>query len=73
MLNFLSVSQLLKKPEKADESEAEKPKEKVKKAEREKLKEDRAPGSSDSKKRHNGENREDRPRKWALKGSYTLP
>ncbi|XP_076148658.1 regulator of nonsense transcripts 3B [Alosa pseudoharengus] len=54
---------LLKKPEKADEGEAEKPKEKGKKAEREKQKEERGPGSSDMKKRQNGENREDRPRK----------
>lgn len=59
----VSVSQLLKKPERADEPESDKPKEKLKKAEREKLKEDRAPGSSDGKKRQNGENREDRPRK----------
>lgn len=60
---------LLKKPDKADDGEGERPpKEKVKKAEREKLKEDRGPGGSDLKKRQNGENREERPRKLDEEG-----
>ncbi|XP_012697589.2 regulator of nonsense transcripts 3B [Clupea harengus] len=59
---------LLKKPDKADEGETEKPREKVKRVEREKFKEDRAPGCSDIKKRQNGENREDRPRKLDEEG-----
>ncbi|XP_063046524.1 regulator of nonsense transcripts 3B [Engraulis encrasicolus] len=62
---------LLKKPEKADEGDGEKPREKVKKTERErdrerepKAKEERGPPGPDLKKRQNGENREERtPRK----------
>ncbi|KAI4892876.1 hypothetical protein NFI96_012621 [Prochilodus magdalenae] len=53
---------LLKKPDKPENGDAEKPKEKPKKPDREKLKDDRAPGGADSKKRQNGEHREDKTR-----------
>uniref|UniRef100_A0A8C1NJV2 UPF3B regulator of nonsense mediated mRNA decay n=1 Tax=Cyprinus carpio TaxID=7962 RepID=A0A8C1NJV2_CYPCA len=51
---------LLKKTEKADDGETEKPKDKAKKQDREKLKEDRPPGGGDTKKRQNGEHREEK-------------
>lgn len=54
--------QLLKKPERGDDADSEKPKEKAKKPE--KLnKEDRSMASADQKRRHNMENKEDRARK----------
>ncbi|XP_016310392.1 regulator of nonsense transcripts 3B-like [Sinocyclocheilus anshuiensis] len=51
---------LLKKTEKADDGDTEKPKEKPKKQDREKQKEDRPPGGGDTKKRQNGEHREEK-------------
>ncbi|KAM9469762.1 regulator of nonsense transcripts 3B [Clarias gariepinus] len=55
---------LLKKLEKQENSDSEKPKEKSKKPDREKLKDDRAPGGGDTKKRQNGEHREEKPKKY---------
>lgn len=54
---------LLKKPERPENGDTEKPKDKPKKPDREKLKDDRPPGGADAKKRQNGEHREDKPRK----------
>lgn len=54
------VIQLLRKPEKADNGDTEKPKDKPKKQDREKLKEDRPPGGGEMKKRQNGEHREEK-------------
>ncbi|KAL7885910.1 hypothetical protein AOLI_G00062050 [Acnodon oligacanthus] len=54
---------LLKKPDKPENTDTEKPKEKQKKPDREKLKDDRAPGGADAKKRQNGEHRENKTRK----------
>lgn len=51
--------QLLRKPEKADDGDTEKPKDKPKKQDRERQKEDR-PSGGDPKKRQNGEHREDK-------------
>ncbi|KAG9338659.1 hypothetical protein JZ751_025497 [Albula glossodonta] len=45
---------LLKKPEKGDDGDSEKPKEKLKKAEKDKLKDDRAPGGTESRKQEDG-------------------
>ncbi|KAJ8351216.1 hypothetical protein SKAU_G00226920 [Synaphobranchus kaupii] len=53
---------LLKKPEKGDDVDSDKPKDKVKKTEKDKLKDDKTLGGTDSKKRLNNENREDRGR-----------
>uniref|UniRef100_A0A3P8S7W1 UPF3B regulator of nonsense mediated mRNA decay n=1 Tax=Amphiprion percula TaxID=161767 RepID=A0A3P8S7W1_AMPPE len=53
---------LLKKPERCDDVDSEKPKEKPKRAEKPN-KEDRSMGSADHKRRHNIENKEDRGRK----------
>lgn len=50
---------LLRKPEKADDGDTEKPKDKPKKQDRERQKEDR-PSGGDPKKRQNGEHREDK-------------
>lgn len=66
------MAQLLKKLEKHDNTDNEKPKEKPKKPEREKLKDDRAPGGGDAKKRQNGEHREDKSRKSVFRGSFTF-
>ncbi|XP_037531642.1 regulator of nonsense transcripts 3B [Nematolebias whitei] len=54
---------LLKKPDRSDDAESEKPKEKAKKPEKPQ-KEDRSTGGSDLKRRQNTEHREDRERKW---------
>ncbi|XP_066505158.1 regulator of nonsense transcripts 3B isoform X2 [Hoplias malabaricus] len=54
---------LLKKPDKPEMGDNEKPKEKPKKPDREKLKDERAPGGADAKKRQNGEHREDKGRR----------
>ncbi|KTG03191.1 hypothetical protein cypCar_00000461 [Cyprinus carpio] len=51
---------LLRKTEKADDGDTEKPKDKPKKQDREKPKEDRLPVGGDSKKRQNGEHREEK-------------
>ncbi|XP_020308509.1 regulator of nonsense transcripts 3B isoform X2 [Oncorhynchus kisutch] len=51
---------LLRKPDRGDDVDVEKPKEKSKKPEKDKMKDDRAPGGSDMKKRQNHESREDR-------------
>lgn len=51
---------LLKKTEKADDGDTEKPKDKPKKQDREKQKEDRPPVGGDTKKRQNGEYREEK-------------
>lgn len=59
---FCPNIQLLKKPDRSDDAESEKPKEKAKKPEKP-LKEDRSTGGSDVKRRQNTENREDRERK----------
>ncbi|KAK2838779.1 hypothetical protein Q7C36_013593 [Tachysurus vachellii] len=59
---------LLKKLEKQENTDNEKPKEKPKKPEREKVKDDRAPGGANEKKRQNGEHREDKPRKYEEDG-----
>ncbi|XP_022070015.1 regulator of nonsense transcripts 3B [Acanthochromis polyacanthus] len=53
---------LLKKPDRSDEVDSEKPKEKPKRAEKPN-KEERSMGSADHKRRHNIENKEDRGRK----------
>ncbi|KAI1898100.1 hypothetical protein AGOR_G00068860 [Albula goreensis] len=53
---------LLKKPEKGDDGDSEKPKEKLKKAEKDKLKDDRAPGGTESRKRQSHDSHEDRGR-----------
>uniref|UniRef100_A0AAQ5XZC7 UPF3 domain-containing protein n=1 Tax=Amphiprion ocellaris TaxID=80972 RepID=A0AAQ5XZC7_AMPOC len=53
---------LLKKPDRCDDVDSEKPKEKPKRAEKPN-KEDRSMGSADQKRRHNIENKEDRGRK----------
>lgn len=68
-INNCFLPQLLKKLEKQENSDIEKLKEKPKKPEREKLKDDRAPGGADAKKRQNGEHREDKPRKFVFKPS----
>lgn len=54
--------QLLKKPDRCDEGDSEKPKERVKKPERPN-KEERAMGSGDHRKRQHIDNKEDRGRK----------
>ncbi|XP_017263954.1 regulator of nonsense transcripts 3B [Kryptolebias marmoratus] len=54
---------LLKKPDRSDDAESEKPKEKAKKPEKP-HKEDRSSGGGDHKRRQNTENKEDRERKW---------
>lgn len=59
----------MKKLEKQEVSDNEKPKEKPKKPERERLKDDRGLGGADAKKRQNGEHREDKPRKFVSKAS----
>ncbi|XP_016413729.1 regulator of nonsense transcripts 3B [Sinocyclocheilus rhinocerous] len=51
---------LLKKTEKAGDGDTEKPKDKPKKQDREKQKEDRPPVGGDTKKRQNGEHREEK-------------
>ncbi|XP_024268529.1 regulator of nonsense transcripts 3B isoform X1 [Oncorhynchus tshawytscha] len=51
---------LLRKPDRGDDVDVDKPKEKSKKPEKDKMKDDRAPGGSDMKKRQNHESREDR-------------
>lgn len=53
---------LLKKPDRGDDADSEKPKEKPKKTEKP-HKEDRSMGSADHKRRHNIDNKEDRGRK----------
>ncbi|XP_023846025.1 regulator of nonsense transcripts 3B isoform X2 [Salvelinus sp. IW2-2015] len=51
---------LLRKPDRGEDVDVEKPKEKSKKPEKDKMKDDRAPGGSDMKKRQNHETREER-------------
>ncbi|XP_038849602.1 regulator of nonsense transcripts 3B isoform X2 [Salvelinus namaycush] len=51
---------LLRKPDRGDDVDVEKPKEKSKKPEKDKMKDDRVPGGSDMKKRQNHETREER-------------
>ncbi|CAB1325591.1 unnamed protein product [Coregonus sp. 'balchen'] len=51
---------LLRKPDRGDDVDVEKPKEKSKNPEKDKMKDDRAPGGPDMKKRQNHETREDR-------------
>ncbi|CAJ1058906.1 regulator of nonsense transcripts 3B [Xyrichtys novacula] len=58
---------LLKKPDRGDEADSEKPKEKAKKPEKP-IKEDKFMGSSDHKRRHNSENKEERGRKGDEEG-----